>query len=161
MDGDPRVVFESDKRALCADRALVLTSLRIPHQVIEDAGICVLLVPAEYSARASAELWLYDQENPPVAIRFRPQAPTRNATPGVIAYVSVLLIITWLADISFLNRDWVGAGRVDGILIRAGEWWRTITALTLHSGMRPLVGNLIFGSLFGIFAGRLLGSGIA
>jgi len=47
------------------------------------------------------------------------------------------------------------------MLIRAGEWWRTITALTLHAGLQHLVGNLVFGIMFGLFAGRLLGSGVA
>jgi len=47
------------------------------------------------------------------------------------------------------------------VLIRAGEWWRTVTALTLHSGLQHLAGNLAFGIMFGLFAGRLLGSGVA
>jgi membrane associated rhomboid family serine protease len=36
-----------------------------------------------------------------------------------------------------------------------------MTALTLHGGLRHLLGNIGFGALFGYFAGRLLGSGIA
>ncbi len=36
-----------------------------------------------------------------------------------------------------------------------------VTALTLHSGLGHLAGNLVFGVLFGLFAGRLLGSGVA
>jgi rhomboid protease GluP len=161
MTSDLRIVFEGNNRATCTDRALVLTSLQIPHHIVEDGGICMLLVPAEFSARASEELWLYDEENPPVVKRPLRKAPHRNATPGVIIYVGVVLTVTGFADASFFNQDWVAAGRVDGVLIRAGEWWRTITALTLHSGLRHLVGNLIFGTLFGIFAGRLLGSGVA
>jgi rhomboid protease GluP len=161
MVSDLRVVFEGNNRATCADRALVLTSLQIPHQIVEEPGVCMLLVPAEFSARASEELWLYDEENPPVVKRPPVKAPQRNATPGVIVYVCVVLAVTGLADASFFNQDWVAAGRVDGVSIRAGEWWRTITALTLHSGLRHLVGNLTFGTLFGIFAGRLLGSGVA
>jgi membrane associated rhomboid family serine protease len=47
------------------------------------------------------------------------------------------------------------------VLIRGGEWWRTITALTLHSGAKHLIGNIVFGVLFGLFAGRLMGSGVA
>ena len=46
-------------------------------------------------------------------------------------------------------------------MIREGEWWRTITALTLHSGIRHLAGNILFGTLFGLMAGRLVGSGVA
>ncbi len=161
MDNDLRVVFESGNRGACADRALVLTSLQIPHQIIEDGGACVLVVPASFSARAIEEIWLFDQENPPVIARPRKVLPHRNPVPGVAAYAIVLFVVTGLAGYSYFGQDWVAAGRIDGALIRSGEWWRTITALTLHSGLRHLVGNLIFGTLFGLFAGRLLGSGVA
>jgi rhomboid protease GluP len=154
-------VYESSNRRACADRTLVLTSLQIPHEIIEDAGVCVLVVPAEFSARASEELWLYDEENPPVRPRRRVRIPHLDAVPGVVAYIIVLSVITGLASASYFAQDWVAAGRIDGALVRGGEWWRTITALTLHSGLRHLVGNLLFGALFGLFAGRLLGSGVA
>jgi membrane associated rhomboid family serine protease len=161
MDDDMRVVFESRNRVACADRSLVLTSSQIPHQIVEDAGTCVLVVPARFSTIATEEIWLYDEENPPVVVPPRKSLPHRNAVPGVIAYAMVLFLITGLAGSSYFGLDWVAAGRIDGALIRSGEWWRAITALTLHSGLRHLVGNLIFGTLFGLFAGRLLGSGIA
>ena len=47
----------------------------------------------------------------------------------------------WSAGYSIFGQNWFDAGRVDGELIRGGEWWRTITALTLHSGARHLVGK--------------------
>ena len=72
-----------------------------------------------------------------------------------------MTLIAWLADNSVFGSDWYQLGRVDGTLLREGEWWRPITALTLHSGLRHLAGNIIFGTLFGLFAGRLLGSGLA
>jgi len=157
-----RVVFESRNRRACADRALVLTSLQIPHEIVDDVAGCALIVPAEFSARAFDELRLYDQENPP---RRPPRVIKtfvhQNAIPGVIAYVVVICAIAWLAGVSYFGQDWLFAGRVDGVLIRAGEWWRTVTALTLHSGLRHLIGNIVFGAFFGLFAGRLLGPGVA
>ncbi|MDH3819994.1 MAG: rhomboid family intramembrane serine protease [Gammaproteobacteria bacterium] len=122
---------------------------------------CVLVVPAEYSPRAAEELRLYDDENPPVRPKPRKRIVYQDALPGVIGYVLVVCVVAWLAGYSFFGSNWFVAGRVDGTLIRDGEWWRTITALTLHSGVRHLLGNLVFGVFFGIFAGRLLGSGVA
>lgn len=161
MQEDLRVVFESSNRRSLADRALVLAAAKIPHQVIDDAATAALVVPAEYSTLAAKELQLYDDENPP--IRPKPQKRVRyqDPVPGVIGYFLVVCAVAWLAGYGFFGHDWFDAGRVDGSLIRNGEWWRTITALTLHSGARHLVGNLVFGIFFGIFAGRLLGSGIA
>ena len=156
-----RVVFESRNRRACSDRALVLTSLQIPHQIVDDLTGCALIVPAEFSARAIDELRLYDQENLPPRPRRVEAFVHQNALPGVIAYVLVICSVAWLAGESVFARDWLGAGRVDGVLIRAGEWWRTVTALTLHADLRHLIGNIVFGAFFGFFAGRLVGPGVA
>lgn len=158
---DPRVVFESRNRRSCSDRALVLAAVHIPYQVVDDGLSCALVVPAEFSARAVEELRLYEDENPPVQPRVKKRIVYQDALPGVIGYVLIVCLVAWLAGYSFFGSNWFTAGRVDGNLIRAGEWWRTITALTLHSGVRHLLGNLVFGVFFGIFAGRLLGSGVA
>lgn len=158
---DLRVVYESINRQNCSDRALVLAAIHIPYQLVDDGMSCVLVVPAEYSPRAVEELQLYEDENPPVRPKPRKRIVYQDALPGVIGYVLVVCAVAWLAGYSFFGSNWFVAGRVDGTLIRDGEWWRTITALTLHSGVRHLLGNLVFGVFFGIFAGRLLGSGVA
>ena len=162
MNDDLRVVFESSNRGACADRALVLESLQIPYRIIDDFGSCALVVPAEYSARARDELLQYDEENPPPAVvQPAPVFQHQNAIPGILVYTIVICLVAGLEARGTFAFDWRGGGRVDGVLLRAGEWWRTITALTLHSGLRHLVGNLVFGGLFGLFAGRLLGPGVA
>lgn len=129
--------------------------------MIDDGAGSVLLVPAEYSVSAVEQLRLYDDENPPQ----RPRPPKKilyqDGVPGVAGYVLMISLIAWLAGYSAFGYDWFGAGRVDGELIRGGEWWRTITALTLHSGAKHVIGNLVFGVFFGLFAGRLIGSGVA
>lgn len=161
MPDDMRAVFESRNRRACADRALVLESVQIPYRIVEDAAGCVLVVPAAFSARAVDELWLYDKENPPGRPVRKVHFEHQNALPGVVGYVVVICVVAWLAGEGAFGRDWLGAGRIDGALIRGGEWWRTITALTLHSGLRHIAGNIVFGAFFGFFAGRLLGPGVA
>ena len=158
---DLRVVFESRNRRSCSDRALVLAAVHIPYQLVDDGLSCALVVPAEFSSKAVEALRLYEDENPPVQPKIKKRIVYQDALPGVIGYVLIICAVAWLAGYSFFGSNWFTAGRVDGNLIRAGEWWRTITALTLHSGVRHLLGNLVFGVFFGIFAGRLLGSGVA
>lgn len=85
----------------------------------------------------------------------------QNAIPGVVIYVLVICLVAWLAGVAAFDRDWFAAGRIDGQLIRDGEWWRAFTALTLHSGIGHLAGNIGFGVVFGILAGSLIGSGVA
>jgi membrane associated rhomboid family serine protease len=161
MREDWAVIYESQGYQSCSDRALVLHSLDIPYEIVRGLDRAALAVPASFAERAKFELWQYDEEN-----RKRSPAPRplpiqyQNAVPGVLIYVIVICLVAWLAGESVFNRDWLAAGRVDGVLIREGEWWRTITALTLHSGIRHLLGNLGFGLLFGMLAGRLVGSGV-
>ncbi len=161
MNEDLRVVFESRNRQSCADRALVLASLQIPHQMIDDGGSSALIVPAQFSAQAFNELQLYDEENPPIQPKPVPKIEYRNAVPGLIGYVFVVCMVAGMAGFSFFQSNWFVAGRVDGELIRNGEVWRLFTALTLHSGAKHLLSNIVFGVFFGLFAGRLLGSGVA
>ncbi len=161
MDDDWAIVFESRHQQACTDRALVLTSLNIPHEILRVDLHYTLVVPAEVSEKAKYEIWQYDKENQ----QARPQRPRsvpafQNAVPGIVAYIVVICLVAWLAGESAFNKDWLAAGRVDGELIRQGEWWRTLTALTLHSGFRHLAANIGFGALFGILAGRLIGSGL-
>ena len=156
-----RVVFESPNRRACADRALVLESLQIPYEIVDDELSAVLVVPDEFSARAAEELRLYDDENPARRPPPPPRIEYQNATPGLAVYIIVICGVAALAGVDALGKDWFLAGKVDGALIRAGELWRTVTALTLHSGLKHLAGNIVFGIFFGLFAGRILGSGVA
>ena len=158
---DPRVVFESRNRQQCSDRALVLASAQIPYQIVDDGLSCAIVVPAQMSASAVEELRLYEDENPPVRPKTRRRIVYQEALPGVIGYALVVCAVAGMAGYSFFGLDWLAAGRVDGTLIRSGEWWRTITSLTLHADVQHLMGNLVFGVFYGIFAGRLLGPGVA
>lgn len=123
---------------------------------------CLLLVPEHAFEKAKYELWQYDTENRQAQNAAPASKPVyQNAVPGVIAYVVILIVIAWLAGEATFNKDWFAAGRIDGALIRDGEWWRSVTALTLHSGLRHLAGNIGFGTVFGLLAGSLAGPGVA
>ena len=139
----------------------MLHSLDIPYEVLQHGGAFALVVPAAQAERARYELWQYATENLPVTTPGpRVQPVYQSGLYGVIGYVIVISVVAVLAADATFNRDWFTAGRVDGVLIRAGEWWRTITALTLHSGFRHFAGNLGFGVFFGMMAGRVLGPGV-
>lgn len=162
MHDDWVIVFESDRLQAAADRALVLHSLDIPCETLREDGRVALAVPSDFGERAKYEIWQYEQENRP--LRQRPRVVPfeyRNGVPGVVAYVIVVCLTAWLASRAAFGQDWLASGRIDGELVRRGEWWRLVTALTLHSGPRHLIGNIGFGVAFGFLAGRLVGSGVA
>jgi rhomboid protease GluP len=140
----------------------VLHAVSIPYEIISNENNCALIVPENMAEKAKYELWQYDTENHPPARRSAALIPKyQNGIWGVAVYVIVISIVAWLAAEATFNRDWFAAGRIDGALIRDGEWWRSVTALTLHSGLRHLMGNIGFGILFGLMAGALVGPGIA
>lgn len=156
------IVYESQHRQRCTERSLVLDSLNIPHEVLQGETGWAIAVPASAGEAARRELAQYARENL-VAGPVRPiRRPVyQNAVPGIVGYFAILLVVAWAAGTSLFGRDWVAAGRVDGELLRQGELWRLVTAQTLHGSLKHLLGNLGFGALFGLFAGRLLGSGVA
>jgi membrane associated rhomboid family serine protease len=140
----------------------VLHAVSIPYEIVAAENNCALIVPENMAEKAKYELWQYDTENRKPARRGTALIPNyQNGIWGVAVYVIVICIVAWLAAEATFNRDWFAAGRVDGALIRAGEWWRSFTALTLHSGIRHLMGNIGFGILFGLMAGALVGPGVA
>jgi rhomboid protease GluP len=128
--------------------------------VHELGGECLVIVAPHEAGQARREIEAWLAEN-----RTRPEAPPRQPLAGggrgVVGYVlAVALVALAVANFAF-DRDWLTAGRIDGAAMRAGEWWRALTALTLHADLEHLAANIFFGGLFGGFSGRYLGSGVA
>lgn len=56
----------------------------------------------------------------------------------------------------------LSAGRVDAVrMMEQGEWWRALTALTLHGDVVHLVSNLVAGIGFAFLLARFFGAGAA
>lgn len=162
MSDDWTVVFEHRTQGPCSERALVLTSLGIPHEIVQTGEHYTVVVHEEHAEKAKFEIWQYEEENRNVGKTGPAIQPVyQDAIPGVVGYIIVVCLVAWLAGIGAWGFDWLGAGRIDGALIRHGEWWRGLTALTLHSGLKHLLSNIGFGALFGLLAGRVAGSGVA
>jgi membrane associated rhomboid family serine protease len=161
--GDWAVVHTSRKQQPCSERALVLLSVGIPYQIVAvNSARFTLVVPASVAEKAKFEIWEYEQENQITQSSRQPIAPNyEKSISGVIGYLIVVVLVAWLSEISAFGQDWLAAGRIDGILLRDGEWWRVITALTLHGGLKHILGNMVFGAFFGILAGGLIGPGFA
>lgn len=153
-------IFRSTSKKPCAERALVLHALGIPHQVVGSTEGFALVVPAEAGERATRELALYSHENvgwPPPRL----DAPMHsNGVRGVLVYAITILAFYPIGRSGFLNHDWWSAGRLEAGKVLDGEWWRTITALTLHGSAEHLIGNLVFGGALAVLASHTLGTGL-
>jgi membrane associated rhomboid family serine protease len=154
-------VFHSFWRSACEERSFMLHAVGIPSQLAWLGRNWAIVVPAAHRETALGHLAQYEHENPP---RRRP-APAeplhRHAWLGSLAYAVVILIVGYLAGALAFDRNWFEAGALLAGPTRAGETWRTITALTLHLDVGHLLSNLGFGTVFGWLAGQLLGPGVA
>lgn len=158
----PVTVFESSSASPCSERALVLQSRGIVAETDHDGTVFRLRVASHDAAAALAELDAYGRENenwqPRPAL---PRIDFQTSWPGFVGYALLMIVVAFAAHERFFGVSWVGLGRVDAALVRSGEWWRTITALTLHADIAHLAGNLVFGIAFGHFAGQYFGAGVA
>ena len=159
-DSDWVVVFECRSAAGCRELALVLQARNI-HCKVSGESHRLLLVPSADLSRANAELLAYlDEESKPVPTP--PPAPKQSSgIAGVVAYVSLLLMFAYWQSHQSFGVDWLASGRIDSTAVLSGQWWRSVTALTLHLDLAHLTANLVFGAAFGYFAAQLFGNGLA
>ena len=143
----------------CAEFALVLEAQGIEHRRLQTAAGWSLSVRASDAGRAAAELAVYRNEGT------RPQgakpAPEMVGNGwSVVVYVAVLMAVAVCVRQHALGFDWLSVGRVEAGSMVGGEWWRAVTALTIHLDADHLLGNVAFGSFFAYFVSRYLGGGL-
>lgn len=147
-------------RAALKDQALVLSARGIRHQLLWRDARWWLAVPEAQRELASAELGEYARENVPVP-KVAPPPSIDSGVIGVAFYLATIWLV-WLLDLNgALGWDWRAAGRLHVASVADGELWRVFTALTLHADIGHIAANSLFGAVFGVFAGRYLGSGLA
>jgi membrane associated rhomboid family serine protease len=145
--------------------ALTLEAREIPYRVEADGNGWQILVPPEVFAVAAAELQTFEEKNlnwPPPLPPAPPEADNLLITLSVLVLIAIFHNLTQL-NLDFFNlstADWISRGNADAGAIMAGQWWRAVTALTLHADGLHLLGNLTVGGFFIVFLCRTLGSGL-
>lgn len=89
----------------------------------------------------------------------------RGATTleAATAYAFVLTLLAFHLGLENSGRwlEFMDVGKSQAALVLEGQWWRLITALTLHADLPHILGNTLFGGFFlAAVAGRL-GIGVA
>ncbi len=144
----------------------VLASRGIPYRLEQGQQRDCLLVPDDRLRDALGELRLYEQYNRPRALPRSEPAPLPDT---ILSTLSVLILLAAFhnlvrADAVLLHGalpDWLQLGMAQSDKIRAGEWWRVITALTLHADLPHLLGNLGIGGMFVFLLCREVGAGLS
>jgi membrane associated rhomboid family serine protease len=123
-----------------------------------DAGYAVF-VEGAVREQALHQLWMYEQERlrrPPPEPEGEPLQP--RAWLGSVIYALVLLAVPLALGQGWLPVDPYAAGVMSPEKMHAGQWWRALTALTLHWDASHLLGNLGSGALLGFSAAQVWGN---
>ncbi len=141
--GRATIMVRSERQAM--DWSLVLAS--------QDIGTTILAVPQEQCwglevsesdhLRALEAIRRYRLENRTWQIR-------RNLSDGTELqfHVGSILWCLLLVFIHACSAFWpvlIEAGAMESTKVIAGQWWRLLTAVTLHADLAHLMGNLTFG----------------
>lgn len=155
------IVHRSVRAQETSDRALVLLAMGIEHDIGRNLFGWWLGVPNHEETRALEQLLLWEKENHRIGPLSR-HAPTQpGAVAAAVAWTAILMLFYTLQSRYVLGIDWVAAGRVDGVMMAAGEWWRATTALMLHADIGHVMVNIGFGAVFGGLLAREIGGGLA
>lgn len=158
---DTVAVFKSPSPQRCAEFALVLIAMGIGCRLAKRGDEYRLEVDAADADRARDQIYLYVRENEHPSRVFNPVPKVRDGLTCATLYAVVLLLVDVLQRDRLFSIDWLQAGAAQAAAIQGGEWWRAVTALSLHVDSPHLVGNLFFGMLFIYLAGEFLGWGLA
>lgn len=156
-------VFTTKDRQEALSCSLMLSSVGISHNLNQSDDGMVLGVTDEDAKRARMQISTYLHEN-----RNWPPKPTSNVDNFVpLLQPPTLLLIGALSLFYTVTGPWSdhsfwftnGAGDATAIL-RNHEYYRLVTALTLHADSVHLLGNCLFGGFLFHFFCKLTGNGL-
>jgi membrane associated rhomboid family serine protease len=141
------------------ERGLVVAAMDLPHWVVREGPWFTLRVEERARDAVMRELQ-----------KFEAEVSSRSTTPAVEPTTirlrsAPLFIAAWIFSgfwfvQNMLGERWTDDGLADsGKIMRDGEWWRAITALTLHGDFAHFAANLAAGVLFAAFLSMQFGAG--
>lgn len=144
--------------------SLVLLSAGIANLIRFQPPDYLVTVEAARAERAATELRRYERENrnwPPPKYHPPAEAADRERRPPTVLLMGGLLVFHLVTGPFSSGSKWFGQGAVDSrAILEGGEWWRLVTALTLHSGPGHLLGNLFIGGVIIHYLSKLFGTGL-
>lgn len=158
-----KTVLETDTKQKLMSCSLVLSAVGISHKVSQTQEKVMLQVSADNLHAAQFQIQAYTEEN-----KNWPPKPDKSVDSFVpFLQPPTLLLIGALALFFSVTGAWSsqsfwftqGAGDAHKIL-QNHEYYRLITALTLHADTVHLLGNCFFGGFLFHFFCKLTGNGI-
>ena len=145
---------------LAEEWALVLLAQGLSPTMRQSSAGVVLSVPEGEMDRARAALLAYESENSP-SVADGAVAVWSASSLAVSAVVGALVILFFIVTVATNSTmSWFEQGSADARRIIGGEFWRTVTALTLHADVAHAVSNAIALALFLAAVSSALGVGL-
>lgn len=159
------VVRETPDNDLAHLWSLVLHAADIKHGLHHGETGWHLLVSEKDFSSAADELRLFSEENhnwPPERTARSEREAIVEKSPPVLPVIGALVVFHTITGGWEANNHWFAIGALDRVRVMSdGQWWRLITAMTLHADSVHLLGNVFFGGVLVYSLCRHLGSGIA
>lgn len=161
MSDDPEISLrQTSDEKLAGEWALVLLAQGLSPRVRRRPDGAVLSVPQDQVERARAVLSVYESENPKKPAESLEPTQTAGSLVGSTVAGILILLFFIITDISNSTMAWFERGSADAQKILNGEFWRTVTALTLHADVVHALSNAIAVALFLGVVSSVLGIGL-
>ncbi len=153
-------VERASNRRKADEMALVLVSAGIDVHLVPTAQAISVLVRSDDARRACHELQAHERENGARRSAVLVEPAEASRIEAGLTYCALLVFFFLLQHGNAFSLDWTSAGAAQAGAILDGELWRTVTALTLHSDIGHLMGNLVLGFICGLLVMEVLGAGV-
>ncbi len=159
VDSSGQAIRVTTNRKQADEWALVLASAGISSRQVWTTAGCHLVVSAAEIERARSALELYYQENRELSagvVAIPEYGPTRA---GVLVALSLVVFHVAIRSPPFAD-GWIRLGRASAMRILYGDWWRAVTALTLHADITHVLSNAVAMAIFGTALLSAVGPGL-
>ena len=159
ISGDfPVVVRRTESRSRAEEWSFVLRALGVIHEIREEeSGYAIAVLPDDREHAASA-LDAHELERAAQPVPPPPEYGPSRLGWAFAAFIVAVHLATGPRDESVL---WFARGSEDAQAVLRGEWWRIVTALSLHADLEHALGNALIGALLLAALARRIGTAAA
>ncbi len=161
-ESEMTAVLETTDQKIKESCSLVLAATGIDHNTKTLDDKFIITVNHHDAQRAKYHLDCYTEENlnwPPPSVNIR--ETESSAQPPTLLIIGALALFYGVTGPWSTHSEWfrLGAGDATAIL-ESGQYYRLVTALTLHADITHLMGNCFLGGFVLHFLFRSTGTGL-
>jgi len=159
---DSQFLIKVLNKRLAEEYALLMDSLSIPVSVLYSDNGWNICVSIDDRKRALDEIARFEKDGRIDRKKSRfDHIRFQNINKIEFFGALIVLAVFHLIRVQYPELNLLRLGRSSASAINEGEWFRAVTALTLHSGIKHLASNIFFGGIVLFSLSTLVGTGKA